>query len=355
MKKGLLSLLVLMVLCIGGLTGCSFLGEKEDAASNQQTNEKEEKQKELESEETNKAIKTEEPQASDAKETEKETNKAVGNKEDSTEETSKSKETSNDKKTETTTDKVEVPVSQVNWGSAWTRDINTDRGVITISEANGDTLKFSINATHTNNAEAARAGNINVGDVEGTAKVSGNVATQTTKDEDTGCRVKMTNHQSYIQVEAITDCSMAGGLGVSFDGKYQKGNIPETDWWKEDETNDATSDASGEESEEPVNEEAPVEDEIPVEDETPAEDTQSLLTHEQAEELIRKMKGYSAGDPMHSVYYSNDDENGNYVIHDYEDVKDDPNTPYSEAHEATLGWYSVNPKTGEIRDLILNP
>lgn len=344
MKKELFGFMVLLLLCVGALAGCGSSEEKEASTNSVQVKEEETKSKE-----ENEAVKKKETQVDTTKETEKEDKQAAEKDESSPKKESGSKVETNDQKPETTTDKAKVPVSQVDWGNTWTRDINTDRGVITITEAQGDTLKFSINATHTNNAEAARAGNINVGDVEGTAKVSGNVATQTTKDEDTGCSVKMTNHQSYIQVEAITDCSMAGGLGVSFDGKYQKGNIPETDWWKEDETNDATSDASGEESEEPVKEEAP------VEDETPAEDTQSLLTHEQAEELIRKMKGYSAGDPMHSVYYSNDDENGNYVIHDYEDVKDDPNTPYSEAHEATLGWYSVNPKTGEIRDLILNP
>lgn len=344
MKKELFGFMVLLLLCVGALAGCGSSEEKEASTNSNQVKEEETKSKE-----ENEAVKKKETQVDTTKETEKEEKQAAEKDESSPKKESGSKVETNDQKPETTTDKAKVPVSQVDWGNAWTRDINTDRGVITITEAQGDTLKFSINATHTNNAEAARAGNINVGDVEGTAKVSGNVATQTTKDEDTGCSVKMTNHQSYIQVEAITDCSMAGGLGVSFDGKYQKGNIPETDWWKEDETNDETSDASGEESEEPVKEEAP------VEDETPVEDTQSLLTHEQAEELIRKMKGYSAGDPMHSVYYTNDDENGNYVIHDYEDVKDDPNTPNSEAHEATLGWYSVNPKTGEIRDLILNP
>ncbi|NGY88257.1 hypothetical protein F6Y05_35185 [Bacillus megaterium] len=110
--------------------------------------------------------------------------------------------------------------NQEKWAGVWTRDINTDWADIEVTKQKGDTLKFSINSMHTDNAEAARGGYINIGEVKGTAKVSGNVATQITDEIGSGCMVKLTNHQSYIQVEYITDCSSIGG--VYFDGKYKK-------------------------------------------------------------------------------------------------------------------------------------
>ncbi|XIH57556.1 hypothetical protein C1N61_32680 (plasmid) [Priestia aryabhattai] len=198
-------------------------------------------------------------------------------------------------------------------------------------------MKFSINATHTNNAEAARAGNINVGDVEGTAKVSGNVATQTTADEDTGCSVKMTNHQSYIQVEAITDCSMAGGLGVSFDGKYQKGNIPETDWWKEDDTNNATSDA--EEQPSSGTEESDVED-------TPT-DTIQTISPAEAEQRVKEFLNLPADTDL-SVVCDGDVGGGIYFVRVYKYVTDDPDNP--NGYNKFYGNYHVDSKTGDVKD-----
>ncbi|MEK1829511.1 hypothetical protein AAAC51_11195 [Priestia megaterium] len=58
--------------------------------------------------------------------------------------------------------------------------------------------------------------------MEGTVKIKGNVATQTTDDIESGCMIKMTNHTSYIQVEEISNCSRAGGIGVYYEGRYQK-------------------------------------------------------------------------------------------------------------------------------------
>ncbi|MGN4422331.1 hypothetical protein ACTFQN_00300 [Bacillus cereus group sp. MYBK30-1] len=64
-------------------------------------------------------------------------------------------------------------------------------------------------------------------------------------------------------------------------------------------------------------------------------DTGEITEHEAAD-LVRSQYNF----PISVVVeYDHDDENGNYVIHVYEDHPD---------HTATLGWYAVNPKTKKI-------
>ena len=48
------------------------------------------------------------------------------------------------------------------------------------------------------------------------------------------------------------------------------------------------------------------------------------------------------------VLYDHMNEQGDYVIHVYEIVTDNPET--GEGHTATWGWYAVDPITGEIKD-----
>ncbi|MDU9693337.1 hypothetical protein O0Q50_19380 [Priestia aryabhattai] len=342
MKKELFGFMVLLLLCVGALTGCGSSNEKEASTNSNQV-----KEEETKSEEENEAVKKKETQVDTTEETEKEENQAAEKDESSTKKESESKVEVNDKQPETTTSKAKVTVSQADWGSTWTRDINTDRGVITITEAQGDTLKFSINATHTNNAEAARAGNINVGDVEGTAKVSGNVATQTTADEDTGCSVKMTNHQSYIQVEAITDCSMAGGLGVSFDGKYQKGNIPETDWWKEDDTNTDTSNSDTSNTDTSNAEEQPSSGTEESDTEDAPTDTIQTMTPTEAEQRVKEFLSLPADTDL-SVECGGDKENGMYLVRVYKYEKDNPDYPYG--YDKFYGNYYVDLNTGDVKN-----
>jgi hypothetical protein len=235
--------------------------------------------------------------------------------------------------------------NQEKWAGDWTRDINTDWAVIEITEQKGDILKFNINSIHTDNAEAARGGYINVGDVKGTAKVSGNVATQITDEMDNGCMVKMTNHQSYIQVEHITDCSGGGGLGVYFEGKYNKGNIPETDWWKEEETDEDTPEASGEESQDQALEDS----EEPATEETPEEDAQGILTCEQAEQRVKEFLSLPSDTDL-SVACDGDIGGGIYFVRVYKYVTDDPDNP--NGYNKFYGNYHVDSKTGEVKDAI---
>lgn len=340
-RKELVGLLVLLLLCVGGITGCSLLGEKEASTSGQQTNDEEEKKKEETSEQKNDAVKKKESEPNVTEQSEKEGDK------DSEKQGELSKE---ENKSESSSGATKEAVSQVNWESYWTRDINTDWAVIEITEQKGDTLKFNINSIHTDDAEAARGGYINVGDVKGAAKVSGNVATQTTDEMDNGCMVKLTNHQSYIQVESITDCSSGGGVGVYFDGKYKKGNIPMPDWWKEEVSNsdNSTEEESKEDPDQPAEQEQATEDttEEDTEEEAPVEDTQTLITREQA---IQRVKDY-LNLSLENMRYVDDGDTatGKYLIRVYQYQEATAN---STEHEAPYGYFIVDPKTGEVTDV----
>lgn len=71
------------------------------------------------------------------------------------------------------------------------------------------------------------------------------------------------------------------------------------------------------------------------------------LTKEQAVQLVRKQYDIP-NKPNLFVEYDHDNEHGDYVIHVYEVVIDDPVT--KEGHTATWGWYGVDPKQKIVYD-----
>lgn len=76
------------------------------------------------------------------------------------------------------------------------------------------------------------------------------------------------------------------------------------------------------------------------------EEANKPLTHEQAEELVKKHLNLS--EPNIKVVYDHDADNGDYIIHVYEFVVDNPQT--GEGHTATWGWYGVNKQTKTVYD-----
>ncbi|GAB1803585.1 hypothetical protein [Priestia megaterium] len=326
MKKVLFYLFPLALFCVVSLTGCNLFDEKEKETSKQTSAEEHSKDKESENEEKNKTSKDE-------------AEKSKVGKSETSNQASSSKENSVTQPKEAPK---KVVTSQLDWGSAWTRDINTDWAVIEITEQKEDTIKFNINSIHTDNAEAARGGYINVGDVKGTAKVSGNVATQTTDEMDNGCMVKMINHQSYIQVEPITDCSGGGGLGVYFEGKYKKGDIPATDWWKKESSGNGET---GEPKEEP-NQTTEKEQSTDDAEGATIEDTQTSLTREQAIQRVKEYLNLS----LENMRYvdEGDTATGKYLIRVYQYQEA---TADSTEHEAPYGYFIVDPRTGEVTDV----
>lgn len=81
------------------------------------------------------------------------------------------------------------------------------------------------------------------------------------------------------------------------------------------------------------------------------QDANKVLTHQEAEELVRKYLDIQS-DPNVKAEYDHDNEKGDYVIHVYEVVIDNPST--HEGHTSTWGWYGVNKKTKAIYDAMNN-
>ncbi|MBE5101785.1 hypothetical protein [Priestia aryabhattai] len=331
MKKEYFVLGISLLLCVGGLTGCGFLDEKETATSSQETKENATKKNVEVKEESNEAIKKKEPQDNATEESDKETNKVTEKEKASLKPRNKQEENSTK-----AAEKTEPASSRVDWGSTWSRNIDTDPAGIDITNLKSNTFKFKLNSNHLDNPNDVSTGLVSAGDVEGTAKIEGNVATQITDDIESGCMIKMTNHTSYIQVEEISNCSRAGGIGVYYEGRYQKGDIVS----QEENTNDNTTSEDAEEEKQDQEK-----SEEPSTEETPPEKAQNLLTHEEAEQLVKEFLSLS----MNNMYYvyDGDTPEGNYSIRVYQYQEA---TADSTEHEAFYGFYTVNPQTGEVAD-----
>jgi hypothetical protein len=78
-----------------------------------------------------------------------------------------------------------------------------------------------------------------------------------------------------------------------------------------------------------------------------AEQTPQKISKEQAEQNVRQYLNLQPN-PNLFVEYDHDNENGDYVIHVYDIVIDNPET--KEGHTATRGWYGVDPDNGFVYD-----
>ncbi|QJX79942.1 hypothetical protein [Priestia megaterium] len=352
MKKALLLLTIIMLVSLGALTGCSLFGGKDTNTSTQASNEGATK-KEVETEEKEKEAKD--------KESEELKNTAESKTESSSEDKEVNSNSNNSSKTsESSSDSnSDGQENQVDWGSAWTRDIQFDHALLEITQKSSNTFSFKLHATNAMDAEAVKRGAVNVGEVTGTAKVDGDVATQTVPDPDTGCQIKMTNYAGYVQVETVTDCSGAAGMRVHFDGKYKKGNIPEPEITIEDEPEDNTNDnfePSEDEAQNNNDQTTEGDSQSGVESNTAdqSEDSGESETSENSAQPITKdearqlVVNYLHPDNPESIIEYDHDDNGDYIFH-YYIVVDDPNIE-DDGHTATFGWYGVNPNTKEIYD-----
>lgn len=336
MKKVLFCLLPLALLCVVSLTGCNLFDEKE--TSKQASTEENSKDKESENEEESKGSTKDEEEKSKSEKSET-SNQASSSKENSV---AQPKEASK-----------KATTSQVDWGDAWTRDIQFDHALLEITQKSGNTFSFKLQATNAMNAEAVKRGAVNVGEVTGTAKVEGDVATQTVADPDTGCQIKMTNYTGYIQVEPVTDCSGAAGVRVHFDGKYKKGNIPEPEIAveenddnfepSEDDAQNNNEEATEDNSQNGVESDSANQTEGDNEGSNSSEGSAQPISKEEARQLV--VNYLHPDDPESIIEYDHDD-NGDYIFHYYKVIDDGTDT----AHTATTGWYGINPYTKEIYD-----
>lgn len=315
MKKVLFYLFPLALLCIVSLTGCSLFDEKEKETSKQTGTEENLKDKESESEEKGKASKDEREKSN--VETSETSNQASSSKENSI---TKPKEAPK-----------QATTSQVDWGDAWTRDIQFRHGLLQITDKGQDTFKFRIDATYSFDADAVRRGAVNYGEMVGTAKIEGNVATQTILDPYTDCRMKFVNHTTYVEVITLNACS-PGGFNVYFDGDYKKGNIPEKEIPMEDdqvESDKSSEDTSG------ADEETGQYDENTDWDDGYTEEDDGSITMEEAQSIV---EDYLQPDSNHFVECSSITD-GDYLFSYYAD---------GEETAALLGIYGVNSETREV-------
>ncbi|MFK9089917.1 tetratricopeptide repeat protein [Bacillus salipaludis] len=77
------------------------------------------------------------------------------------------------------------------------------------------------------------------------------------------------------------------------------------------------------------------------------EEATKTLTKEQAVDLVKKYLNITSEQNV-KVVYDHDADNGDYVIHVYEFVVDNPST--GEGHTVTWGWYGVNKQTKAVYD-----
>ncbi|MGG0486908.1 hypothetical protein ABEY65_26480 [Priestia aryabhattai] len=316
MKKVLFYLFPLALLCIVSLTGCSLFDEKEKETSKQTGTEENLKDKESESEEKGKASKDEREKSN--VETSETSNQASSSKENSI---TKPKEAPK-----------QATTSQVDWGDAWTRDIQFRHGLLQITDKGQDTFKFRIDATYSFDADAVRRGAVNYGEMVGTAKIEGNVATQTILDPYTDCRMKFVNHTTYVEVITLNACS-PGGFNVYFDGDYKKGNIPEKEIPMEDDQ--VESDKSSEDTSGADEETGQYDENTDWDDGYTEEEDDGSITMEEAQSIV---EDYLQPDSNHFVECSSITD-GDYLFSYYAD---------GEETAALLGIYGVNSETREV-------
>ncbi|MEH6962854.1 hypothetical protein [Priestia megaterium] len=328
MKKVLFYLFPLALLCVVSLTGCNLFDEKEKETSKQTSAEENSKDKEPENEEKNKTSKDEAEKSKVGKS--EISNQASSSKEDSV------------------TQPKEAPkkavTSQVDWGDAWTRDIQFRHGLLQITDKEPDTFKFRIDATYSFDADAVRRGAVNYGEMVGTAKIEGNVATQTILDPYTDCRMKFVNHTTYVEVITLNACS-PGGFNVYFDGDYKKGNIPEKEIPMEDDqvesdkssedTGEVENDESSEDTSEADEETGQYDENTDWDDGYTEEEDDGSITMEEAQSIV---EDYLQPDSNHFVEYSSITD-GDYLFAYYAD---------GEEKAALLGIYGVNSETREV-------
>ncbi|KGA97878.1 hypothetical protein AJ85_04540 [Alkalihalobacillus alcalophilus ATCC 27647 = CGMCC 1.3604] len=76
---------------------------------------------------------------------------------------------------------------------------------------------------------------------------------------------------------------------------------------------------------------------------------EGTMSRDDAAELVAVFAGIE-NSPNYQVQYDHENADGEWVFQVYEVVIDNPDT--SEGHTSTWGWYSVDPKTGNVTDLM---
>ncbi|MET3292118.1 UNVERIFIED_CONTAM: hypothetical protein ABID98_004688 [Brevibacillus sp. OAP136] len=73
-----------------------------------------------------------------------------------------------------------------------------------------------------------------------------------------------------------------------------------------------------------------------------------MYSKTEAVELVKKKYGQSIP-ANYQIEYDHDDENGQYVVHVYQQVVNNFQT--GDGYTNTYGWFTVNPNTGDVKSL----
>lgn len=228
--------------------------------------------------------------------------------------------------------------NKTNWEGEWTRPQKFEWSVMTISNVKGNTFKFNINATFVQSVEQALNGGVKVTEIDGTAKINGNVALQV-KDGEGGpnCQLKFVRNGNNISIDGTVNCQT--GPSAGYDGDYKKGHIPPPDFSDE---NIGIEDGSSE-GERDTTQEDGIQEEAPnqAQENTSGE---NVLTPEQAEQLVREYLKLPADSNLTVADQGGINEEGDYIIKVYEYSQE-------ENQEKFYGMYSVGSRTGEVIDV----
>lgn len=88
-------------------------------------------------------------------------------------------------------------------------------------------------------------------------------------------------------------------------------------------------------------------DEIEGQDNDSASEQNGVYSSDQAIVFVQEYLGTNVGPEM-NFNYDGDDENGHYRIQVFEVIDHSGEA----SHTATYGWYLVDPKTGEVTDML---
>ncbi|MFC4769028.1 hypothetical protein [Effusibacillus consociatus] len=105
-------------------------------------------------------------------------------------------------------------VAQSIWSGTWTRSLNSNGAILSISNENSTSFDFSI--------EASSGGN--TGNIKGNAVKKGNTAIYESGDN---CTITFNLIGETIKVDQNQGCLSHVGMGVTFSGTYQKGEEKE--------------------------------------------------------------------------------------------------------------------------------
>lgn len=105
------------------------------------------------------------------------------------------------------------------WGNEWIRNIQNAGGTLRVATIGEDTLEVIIESLS----------GANIASAEGVATYNGNKASFVDTMSQSGCTFDLTLYKDFIEISnQSSECSQLGGLGTTFEGKYESQELVST-------------------------------------------------------------------------------------------------------------------------------